>query len=102
MICEIVRFTVRPGTSREEVLADARSVAPRWQGEKELLRKHFIYDGDCGVMGIYLWNNREAAEAAHDAAWRQRCFDVHGSKPEIEYHETIMIVDNTNGTVTEY
>ena len=102
MICEIVRFEVKPGTTREEVLADARTVAERWQSEKELVRKHFLFDGDQDVRGVYFWHSREDADAAHNEVWRQRCKDVHGSTPTIEYFDTVMIVDNTDGSVTEY
>ncbi len=102
MICEIVRFKVRPGMTREEVLEDARSVAPRWRAEQDLIRKHFLFDGAEESLGIYLWKNRAAAEAAHDDAWRQRVRDVHGSEPSISYFETLMIVDNLAEEVTEY
>ena len=102
MICEIVRLAVKPGTTRDQVVADARTVVERWQGEKDLVRKHFLFDGEKEALGIYFWHNREAAVAAHDQTWRQRVFDTHGSVPEIEYHDTVMIVDNTDGSVTEY
>lgn len=102
MICEIVRFTVRPGMTRQDILEDARTVLGRWQGERDLLRKHFLFDGKKEALGIYFWDNREAAEAAHNAEWRQRINDVHGSEPSIEYHDTLMILDNSAGSVTEY
>ena len=102
MICEIVRFKVRAGMTREEVLQDARTVVERWQGEKELVRKHFLFDGEGEALGIYFWKSRQAAEAAHDEKWRNRVAEVHGSVPHIEYHDTLMIVDNLAGSVTEY
>ncbi len=102
MICEIVRFKVRSGMTRDEVLEDARSVAPRWRVEPDLIRKHFLFDGGEESLGIYLWKNREAAEAAHDEVWRQRVRDVHGSEPSISYYDTLMIVDNLAEEVSEY
>ncbi len=102
MICEIVRFAVRPGTTREQVLEDARKVAPRWRAEENLIRKHFLFDGEAEALGIYLWKDRNSAEAAHDKDWRNRVTEIHGSEPSIEYHDTLMIVDNVTGTVTEY
>ncbi len=102
MICEIVRFLVRPGMSREQVLRDARKVAKRWQGEQNLIRKHFLFDGEREALGIYLWRDRASAEAAHDEKWRKRIVETHGSEPRIEYHDTLMIVDNLAGTVEEY
>ena len=102
MICEIVRFKVRPGTTREQIMEDARTVVPRWQQEKDLIRKHFLFDGDQEAQGIYFWKNREAADAAHNDTWRKRVMDTHGSVPSIEYLDTMMIVDNTDGSATEY
>jgi hypothetical protein len=102
MICEIVRFAIKSGMSRDDVLVDARTVVERWQGEKDLVRKHFLFDGEKEALGIYFWLNRESAEAAHNEQWRQRVMDIHGSVPHIEYHDTVMIVDNTDGSVTEY
>lgn len=102
MICEIVKFQVRAGSSRDDVLADARSVAERWRGEADLVRKHFLFDGAGETIGLYLWKNKEAAVAAHDETWRRRIREAHGSDPSISYYDTLMIVDNEAGTVTEY
>ncbi len=102
MICEIVRFAVRPGMTREQVLEEAREVVAHWQAEDSLIRKHFLFDGEKEALGIYLWKDRESAEAAHGAAWRQRLYRAYGSEPHIEYHDTLMILDNSTGTVTEY
>jgi len=102
MICEIVKFQVRAGTTREDVLNDARSVAERWRGEPDLIRKHFLFDGERETIGVYLWKNRAAAVAAHDDAWRKRLLDTHGSVPSISYFDTLMIVDNPAETVIEY
>jgi len=102
MICEMVRFQVREGSTRDDVMADARSVVERWQSEPDLVRKHFLFDGVSETIGLYLWQNKQAALAAHDEAWRQRVRDVHGSEPEISYFDTLMILDNLAGNVTEY
>ena len=102
MICEIVRFQVREGATRNDVLSDARSVATRWRQEPDLIRKHFLFDGDRETIGMYLWKSRDAAEKAHDETWRQRVRDTHGSEPSISYFDTLMIVDNWADSVTEY
>ena len=102
MICEIVRFQVPAGTTREHVMADARSVSERWRREADLIRKHFLFDGETEVIGIYFWKNKPAAVAAHDDAWHKRLLHTHGSTPEISYFDTLMIVDNLAGDVSEF
>jgi hypothetical protein len=102
MITEYVLFDLPAGISREEVIAGMREVAPRWRTEAELIRKTFIYDLAGGQAGaFYLWQNRAAAERAHDTAWRQRIHDSYGSVPVIRYFETPLVVDNALGQTIE-
>ena len=71
MIVETRTFKAPPGADWDDILNDARAVIPRWRANPDLLRKHFLLSDDgqeCG--GLYVWPTREAAEAAHDAAWR--------------------------------
>lgn len=100
MITEYVLFALPPGMTRAEVVAGMHEVAPRWRGEPELIRKTFVYDPAAGQAGaFYLWKNRRAAEAAHDAAWRQRIRAAYGSEPTIRFFETPLVVDNALGAV---
>ena len=62
MIVEFVEFRHRPGQTREEILEEARATVPKWQGNSELIRKHYV-TGENGMGGaFYLWPSREAAE----------------------------------------
>ncbi|PQO24610.1 monooxygenase [Rhodobacteraceae bacterium WD3A24] len=102
MITEYVLFGLRPGMSREEVVEGMRGVAPKWRANPDLIRKTFIYDAEAEQAGaFYLWKTRAAAEAAHDAAWRQSVRDNFGSEPEIRYFETPLVVDNAMERVIE-
>lgn len=103
MICEIVTFPAAKGASRAEIVADARHVVARWQGEKELVRKHFVWSDDRTTLkGIYFWTSRAAAEAAHNEEWLNRAEERIGARPTIDYFDAFMIIDNEAGTVTEY
>jgi hypothetical protein len=98
MITEYVLFDIPPGTARADVVAGMHEVAPRWQAEPDLIRKTFVYDAQNHQAGaFYLWRHRAAAEAAHDAAWRQRIRHAYGSEPVIRYFETPLVVDNALG-----
>ena len=103
MIVELVTFKAPPGADWDTILQDARAVIPRWRANPQLLRKHFLLsdDGeDCG--GLYIWPTRAAAEAAHDAAWRESVAKRTGAPPVIRYFALQMLLDNEAGTVTEW
>jgi hypothetical protein len=105
MIVELVTFTLPAGWDRERVLADARTTVPRWSAEPELFRKHFlrgIGEADGTAAGLYIWPSVEAARKAHDEAWREGIRRRTGSDPAIRYFDLLMLIDNEEGTVTEW
>lgn len=102
MISELVMFDLPPGMSRAEVVQGMREVAPAWRRNPDLIRKTFLYDaGNSRTGALYLWKNRAAAEAAHDAAWRRRVMDRYGSVPTLQYFDTPLVVDNALGQTIE-
>ena len=103
MILELVEFNSPKGWSRQQVAEEARNVIPKWQANKELLRKHFLLelDGKTGA-GVYIWPSVEAAQKAHDEAWRQSVIKRTGGAPTIRYFDLFLLIDNEKGTVTEF
>jgi hypothetical protein len=95
MITEIVLFDLPAGTTRAAMIAQFKDSIPRWRDNPELLRKHMIFDLARGKGGgVYLWPSIEAAQRAHDEAFRQRILAQFGSEPSYQYFETPVIVDN--------
>lgn len=103
MILELVEFNAPKGWTREQVLEDAKHVAPKWQANKELLRKHFLLElnGKAGA-GVYIWPSVEAAQRAHNEEWRQSVIKRTGAAPTIRYFDLMLLVDNEHGEVTEF
>jgi hypothetical protein len=102
MIVEFVQFTYPPGMSREQILDDARTTIPRWRGNTELFRKHYLV-GEDGMGGaFYIWPSKEAAQRGHNAEWFANINARTGAVPTIRYFDLTMIVDNAAGTVTEF
>ncbi|MDP2296595.1 MAG: hypothetical protein Q8M24_14185 [Pseudolabrys sp.] len=103
MILELVEFISPQGWTRDQVAEDARHVVPKWQGNKELLRKHFLLElnGKTGA-GVYVWPSVAAAKAAHNEEWRQAVIKRTGAAPTIRYFDLMLLVDNEHGTVTEF
>jgi hypothetical protein len=94
MITAIVRFPLPHTMSPSEAKTAFVRSAPRFQGVPGLIRKYYLYGPDHTGGGVYLWENRKAAEALYTEAWRQGVAKLFGQAPDIVYYETPVIVDN--------
>ena len=103
MILELVEFNSPKGWTRQQVAEDARHVIPKWQGNKELLRKHFLLElnGKTGA-GVYIWPSLDAAQRAHTEDWKQSVIKRTGAAPTIRYFDLFLLIDNENGMVSEF
>ena len=102
MITEFVLFDLPQGFSRDDAVATMHEAAPKWLNLPDLVRKTFVYDPVTNQAGaFYLWENKAAAEAAHNEAWRQSVRDRFGSEPSIRYLDTPLVVDNALGRIIE-
>lgn len=103
MILELVEFNSPKGWTREQIAEDARHVIPKWQGNAELVRKHFLLElnGKTGA-GVYIWPTVEAAQRAHNEVWRQSVIKRTGAAPTIRYFDLFLLIDNENGSVKEF
>lgn len=103
MILELVLFKSPQNKSRGEILEDAKHTLARWRANPDLLRKHYLLSED-GLEGggVYIWPSREAAEKGHDAEWRASVEKRTGSQPVIRYFDLLMLLDNTQDSVTEF
>jgi hypothetical protein len=95
MITEIVLFSLPDGMSREDAMAKYRVRVPMWQANPDLIHKPFLYDeASRRGGGVYLWKNIEAAKKAHGPAFQQGIQSLFGAKPEFEYFEAPIVIDN--------
>ena len=101
MIAELVTYQLPPSMTREEVLSGARATIEKWSANPDLLRKHFLLEEGNRTSGLYLWKSREAAERAHDEAFRQNVRERFGCEPEIRYFDVLLLLDNLRGEVVE-
>lgn len=89
-----------PSQPADAVRSSFEASAPAYQSIPGLTRKHFLRaeDGSEGG-GVYLWENRAAAEAWYTDAWTERLTQKFGSPPVIEYFESPVTVDADGITV---
>ena len=103
MITEIVSWRLPEGMTREDVTAKFRASVPTWQANPDLIHKAFLFDQESRrVGGVYLWKTIDAAKQAHGPAFQERINAVFGAKPEFQYFETPIVIDNAAKQVLDH
>ena len=96
MSSEIVLFRLPEGMSREDAMAKYRLRVPMWQANPDLIDKAFLFDeASRRGGGVYLWKNIEAAKKAHGPAFQEGIQYIFGAKPEFQYFEAPIVIDNS-------
>ncbi|MCX9147442.1 hypothetical protein [Erythrobacter sp. WG] len=100
MISTIVRFRLPPGETQAEAMAEIEKTLPIYQAAAPaLIRKAIHIDADAGTgTSIYLWTDREAAEAFFARASAMIKAKT-GHAPDVEYLACNILVDNAAGEV---
>lgn len=102
MITAIVTFKLPSGTDGKKAAELFRGSAPKYRGMPGLIRKYYLFDAATGTGGgAYLWRSRAAAEAVYTAEWQAYMAERYGSRPEIRYFETPVVVDNLTDAIVE-
>lgn len=99
MITAIVRFKLPEGVTLEQATAKFQESAPRFRAAPGLVRKYYLFGEDGTGGGVYLWENRAAAEAMYTEEWRRSIVERFGAEPEVSYFESPVIVDNVVGEI---
>ncbi len=100
MIVAIVRFPLPAGMTADQARASFEASAPSYQQLPGLHRKYYLLGEDASEGGgVYLWEDRAAAEAVYTEAWRERLTERFGAAPRVEYLECPVVVDPDQITV---
>ena len=98
MITAVVQFALPKPMSLEEAARTFELSAPKYVNLPGLIRKYYILSEDGRrAGGVYLWETRAAAQAVYNGEWQARVEQLYGSKPEITWFDTPVIVDNQAG-----
>jgi hypothetical protein len=95
MITAIVRFQLPKGMTLEDAKSIYQKSTPNCQRAPGLIRKYYLFGQDQVGGGVYLRQNRKAAEKMYSPAWKKMIAERYGAPAEIHYYETPVIVDNT-------
>tara|TARA_B100000676_G_scaffold300035_1_gene345161 strand:- start:2964 stop:3281 length:318 start_codon:yes stop_codon:yes gene_type:complete len=100
VITVLVTYKLPEAMNRAAAHALSEQVAPRFQVLEGLRMKHFLYQEERGLGGgFYTWDTREAADTFYTEMWLDSMEERMGSRPELQYFETAVVVDNNSGEV---
>ena len=90
----IVQFDL-PKRTEEQAVKGGTSSAPIYRNlaAKGLIRKDYI-NGDAGTGGVYLWDDRAAAETWFTEARVAELTERFGARPRLTWYDTHVTVDN--------
>ena len=94
----VVTYRLPDGTDREAALQMFRDSIPRYMATEGLLRKNVIYQEGVGG-GVYLWESREAAEAAYSDVLKAYMTEKYNHSPKLVFYEAPITMDRQYNTV---
>lgn len=100
MITALVQFTLPAPIDLKEAARLFEGSAEKYLGLPGLIRKYYIRAEDGGTAGgIYLWEDRAAAEKVYSGAWRDMVTERYGAPPTVTYFDTPVVVDNRTSAI---
>ncbi len=99
MFCVFSKYPLKPGLTRDVALEEIKETLNWYKGKEGLIRKYIAlnWEGMYGY-GVYLWSDKDAAEAFYAHA-RKVIKEQTGGEPEIIFFDTPFVVDNKEGLV---
>ena len=95
MHCVTWTYDVPSGLTEERIRAQFDAVAANYLGVPGLVRKYFGFSEDATeVVGIYLWETREAADAFYSPDWLAGVTERWGAAP-VRSDWTVPVVAET-------
>ena len=93
--CIVVLQFDLPKRTQEQAIKGGTSTAPVYRelGKKGLIRKDYL-NGETGTGGVYLWENRAAAEAWFTEERVAQLTERFGARPRLTWYDTHVTVDN--------
>lgn len=100
MIIAVVEIPMPKPLTRAKAAAIFRDYGPKWHKVPGLIRKYYTLGDHHDTGGVFLWQSREAAEAAYaDPSWHRLIHERYGAPPKVRYYDIPVIVNNETGQV---
>ncbi|HUH38894.1 MAG TPA: hypothetical protein VL027_13205 [Spongiibacteraceae bacterium] len=101
MMTVIVKYKTSKRYTHEEISGMLRYGAENmFKGMPHLYSKQFCFDVEKSEgLSVYLWDSRASAEAFFNDEFLKTFQESMGAVPTVEFHDTIVMVDNRAGEV---
>ena len=101
MITVLVQFDLAEPIDLPDASRLFAGTAEKYRAVPGLVRKYYIRAEDGRrAGGVYLWENRAAAEDFYNGEWRAMVTERYGGPPTLVYFDSPVIVDNLAGTIS--
>ena len=104
MHCVVWTYAVPPRLTEAAIRELFADVAGNYLDVPGLIRKYFGYgEGATSVVGIYLWESREAADAFYSPEWMAGVTERWGAAPRKSEWVVPVVAESIDGrVVTDY
>lgn len=100
MHCVMWTYVAPPELTEPVIRKQFVDVADRYLGVPGLIRKYFGFTEDArSVVGIYLWESKQDAEAFYTAEWMAGVTERWGSVPQRDDWVVPVVAETTQGNV---
>lgn len=98
MLTVMWTFRMAQARSRNELVDAIEQSGPRYLNVPGLVRKYFGIAADgSSIVGIYLWDSRDAADAFYTPAWIDAVTQKWGAPPLRVDWDTPLVVESRTG-----
>ena len=88
-------FQVPAGTAKAKLVETTNATAHTYEGIPGLIRKYYgIAPDGASLVGIYLWDNKAAADAFYTPEWVAMVTQRWAAPPQRQEWETPMVVES--------
>ncbi|MGA8366803.1 MAG: YdhR family protein [Candidatus Acidiferrales bacterium] len=93
LVAVVVKIPIPQGVNRDQVVAGMVKSIPEYQKLPGLIRKYYTLTDDGKFGGIYLFENRKAAEDHFNDDWRANIVKTRGAPAEVTYFDVPIVIE---------
>ena len=93
LVVAVVKIPIPQGGTRAQVVAGMVKSIPEYEKLPGLVRKYYTLTDDGKYGGIYLFENRKAAEDHFNDDWRANIVKTRGAPAEVTYFYVPIVIE---------
>jgi len=93
LVVAVVKIPIPAGVTRAQVVAGMVKTIPEYEKLPGLVRKYYALSDDGKYGGVYLFENRKAAEDHFNDEWRANIVKTRGAPAEVTYFDVPIVIE---------